>query len=61
MNEIIPIQICNKCSQTKSTDNYRKYSEKTYAKTCKNCYNETDKIRKKNLRKKKSRNFFSNM
>ena len=59
MSEIISIQICNKCRQTKTTDNYRKYSEKTYAKTCKNCYNETDKIRKKNLRKKKAETFLA--
>ena len=59
MSEIIQMQICNKCNLTKSRDNYRKYSEKLYAKTCKNCYNETDKFRKKNLRQKKAEIFLA--
>jgi len=47
-NETIE-QKCNKCEIIKPIEKYRKNSR-----TCKKCFNEMDKIRKKNLRKKKS-------
>ena len=53
INEI-EVKICDKCTQTKPIDKYRKYCETSYSKTCKKCLNEVDKIRKKNLRQKKA-------
>jgi hypothetical protein len=53
ISEIEP-KLCDKCSQSKPIDKYRKYSEISYSKTCKKCLNEMDKIRKKNLRQKKA-------
>ena len=53
------IKICDKCTQTKPIDKYRKYNEKSYSKTCKKCLNELDKIRKKNIRKKKLETFLA--
>jgi len=50
-------RICDKCSHTKPMDKYRKYCENSYSKICKNCLNEMDKIRKKNLRQKKAETF----
>jgi hypothetical protein len=46
---------CDKCENIKSIDKYRKYTdrENSYSNTCKSCLNERDKLRKKNLRKKK--------
>jgi hypothetical protein len=48
-------KICDKCEINKLIDKYRKYTDKknSYSKTCKKCLNEPDKIRKKNLRKRK--------
>ena len=50
---------CDKCKISKSIENYRKYTdrENTYSKTCKNCSNEADKLRKKNLRQKRLETF----
>ncbi len=52
-------QTCNICEINKPIDKYRKYnnSEISYSKICKNCLNEKDKIRKKNLRQKKIETF----
>jgi len=52
---------CDKCEINKSLDKYRKYTdrENSYSKTCKKCLNEQDKIRKKNLRIKKSETFMA--
>ena len=50
-------KVCDKCTQNKSMDKYRKYCENSYSKTCKKCLNEMDKIRKKNLRQKKAETF----
>lgn len=46
---------CGECQIIKPIDKYRKYTDKenSYAKTCKKCLNERDKIRKQNLRQKK--------
>jgi len=46
---------CEKCEIIKPIEKYRKYTdrENSYSKTCKKCLNEIDKIRKKNLRKKR--------
>ena len=49
---------CTDCKVIKPLNEYRKYRkdtdrENSYAKTCKQCLNERDKIRKKNLRQKK--------
>ena len=53
------LKMCDKCAQTKPIDKYRKRSENLYAKTCKKCMNEMDKIRKKNLRQKKAETFLA--
>jgi len=47
---------CDKCEINYPINNYRKYSEDKFGKTCKKCLNELDKTRKKNLRKKKAEN-----
>jgi hypothetical protein len=52
-------KICDKCTQNKPIDKYRKYCENSYSKTCKKCLNELDKIRKKNLRQKKAETFLA--
>ena len=57
--EEIEIKMCEKCTQTKPIDKYRKYCENSYSKTCKKCLNEMDKIRKKNLRQKKAETFLA--
>ena len=46
--------VCSKCKIEKPLNLYRKYTDKEnkYSKTCKSCFNEMDKLRKKNLRKK---------
>jgi hypothetical protein len=54
--EIITDIKCNKCDLSYSIDNYRKYSEDKFGKTCKKCLNELDKTRKKNLRQQKAEN-----
>jgi hypothetical protein len=53
------LKVCDKCTQTKPIDKYRKYCEKSYSKTCKKCLNEMDKIKKKNLRQKKADTFLA--
>jgi len=50
--------VCDKCELNFSINNYRKYSENKFGKTCKKCLNELDKTRKKNLRQKRSETFF---
>ena len=56
-NEEIILDIkCDKCDLSYSIDNYRKYSETKFGKTCKKCLNELDKARKKNLRQQKAEN-----
>ncbi len=54
---------CHICNILKPIDSYRKYTNKSdvnsYSKTCKKCLNENDKIRKKNLRKKKQDTFIA--
>lgn len=59
MIDEIEIKMCEKCTQTKPIDKYRKRSGNLYAKTCKKCMNEMDKIRKKNLRQKKAETFLA--
>ena len=59
MNNETELKTCEKCAQTKPLDKYRKRSENSYAKTCKKCMNEMDKIRKKNLRQKKAETFLA--
>ena len=49
-------KFCDKCKINYPIDNYRKYDEDKFAKTCKKCLNELDKTRKKNLRQKKAEN-----
>lgn len=49
-------KICDKCEINYPINNYRKYSEDKFGKTCKKCLNELDKTRKKNLRQKKAEN-----
>jgi hypothetical protein len=53
------VKMCDKCTQTKPIDKYRKYCEKSYSKTCKKCLNEIDKIRKKHIRQKKTETFLA--
>jgi hypothetical protein len=50
---------CQKCEMTKPIDKYRKYTknDNSYSSVCKQCLNEMDKSRKKNLRKKKQETF----
>jgi hypothetical protein len=50
--------VCDKCELNFSINNYRKYSENKFGKTCKKCLNELDKTRKKNLRQKRSETIF---
>jgi hypothetical protein len=50
--------ICDKCELSLPVNNYRKYSENKFGKTCKKCLNELDKTRKKNLRQKRSETVF---
>ena len=50
--------ICDKCELSFPVNNYRKYSENKFGKTCKKCLNELDKTRKKNLRQKRSETVF---
>jgi len=50
--------ICDKCEISFPVNNYRKYSENKFGKTCKKCLNELDKTRKKNLRQKRSETVF---
>ena len=54
--ETICDKLCDKCDLSYSIDNYRKYSETKFGKTCKKCLNELDKTRKKNLRQEKAEN-----
>jgi len=49
---------CDKCEINVPINNYRKYSENKFGKTCKKCLNELDKTRKKNLRQKRSETVF---
>jgi hypothetical protein len=49
-------KICDKCEINYPINNYRKYSEDKFGRTCKKCLNELDKIRKKIFRQKKSEN-----
>jgi hypothetical protein len=49
-------KVCEKCQINYSINNYRKYSEEKFGKTCKKCLNELDKTRKKLLRQKKAEN-----
>ena len=50
--------ICDNCELNFPINNYRKYSENKFGKTCKKCLNELDKTRKKNLRQKRSETVF---
>uniref|UniRef100_A0A6C0BM35 Uncharacterized protein n=1 Tax=viral metagenome TaxID=1070528 RepID=A0A6C0BM35_9ZZZZ len=47
---------CDVCGVKKNIDNYRKYTnqDNSFSRTCKKCLNEQDKLRKKNLRRKKA-------
>jgi hypothetical protein len=49
-------KVCDKCEKTYPINNYRKYCEDKFGKTCKKCLNELDKTRKKILRQKKAEN-----
>jgi hypothetical protein len=49
-------KVCDKCEINYPINNYRKYSEEKFGKTCKKCLNELDKTRKKLLRQKKAEN-----
>ena len=51
------IKCCDKCTENKPIDKYRKYCNNSYSKTCKKCLNELDKLRKKNKRQKKAETF----
>jgi len=50
---------CDKCNIIKPIEKYRKYTtrDNSFSKTCKKCLNEVDKLRKKNLRKKRQETF----
>ena len=54
--EILCDKVCDKCEISYPNDNYRKYSETKFGRTCKKCLNELDKTRKKNLRQQKAEN-----
>ena len=51
-------KLCDKCEVNYPISSYRKYNETSIGKTCKKCLNELDKIRKKNLRQKRSETVF---
>jgi hypothetical protein len=61
MSDELELKLCDKCEINKSIDKYRKYTDRedSYSKTCKKCLNEQDKIRKKNMRIKKSETFMA--
>jgi len=61
MSNKLELKPCDKCEINKSIDKYRKYTDRedSYSKTCKRCLNEQDKIRKKNIRIKKSETFMA--
>jgi hypothetical protein len=61
MSDEPELKLCDKCEINKSIDKYRKYTDRedSYSKTCKRCLNEQDKIRKKNMRIKKSETFMA--
>jgi hypothetical protein len=46
-------RICNKCKTECKISAFRKYSNGGYSSVCKKCLNEMDKLRKKELRKKR--------
>lgn len=48
---------CDKCEVVKTIEKYRKYTNGIYSKTCKQCLNEMDKIRKRDRRIKKLETF----
>jgi hypothetical protein len=56
MSYEIEEKVCDKCENTYPINNYRKYSEDKFGKTCKKCLNELDKTRKKIFRQKKAEN-----
>jgi hypothetical protein len=47
---------CIKCEETKCIDKFRQYNSNSFSNTCKKCFNDLDKIRKKNKRQKKLEN-----
>jgi len=55
-NKIEDSKQCVKCETIKCLDKFRQYNNGSQSSTCKKCLNELDKIRKKNLRKKKLEN-----
>lgn len=55
-NKIEDSKQCVKCESIKCLDKFRQYNNGSQSSTCKKCLNELDKIRKKNLRQKKSEN-----
>ena len=61
LNKIVVERQCIKCELNKCIDKFRQYTDISYSNTCKKCVNEMDKLRKINLRKKKSRKLFGKM
>ena len=59
-SESILEKTCNMCQSIITLNNYRKYNENSYSKTCKKCLNELDRIRKINRRKKRAETFMIN-
>jgi hypothetical protein len=51
---------CDMCQNIVTLNNYRKYNENSYSKTCKKCLNELDRIAKINRRKKRAETFMVN-
>lgn len=49
-------QKCCKCNVEKELELFRKFNNGNFSATCKKCYNELDKLRKKNKRKNKLEN-----
>ena len=49
---------CCKCNIDYPLNNYRKYNENSFSNTCKGCFNELDKARKKQRRENRLNNTF---
>ena len=59
MEDLNETRNCFKCNLNKPITQFRKYTNtlNSYSWTCKKCLNEKDKLRKKNIRRKKIENY----